>query len=108
MTHTFAGEVLEAVLRHMNSDHSADNILIVRAQLPAKNLIGAVMTGLDGDAGIWRAELVDGTSLEVRVPWPGGPITERAQIRSEILALYQDARRTLGEEPDPHEISTQH
>ena len=44
----------------------------------------------------------DGGSIEVRVPWPGGPITERREVRREIVALYDEACRRLGVEPRPH------
>ena len=36
------------------------------------------------------------------MPWPGGPITERAEVRREIVALYDEACRRLGVEPRPH------
>jgi hypothetical protein len=36
------------------------------------------------------------------VPWPGGSITERPQVRREIVALYDAACERLGIEPRPH------
>ena len=60
------------------------------------------MTDFDGDGGRWDAELADGGSVEVSVPWPGGPITERPEVRREIVALYDEACRRLGVEPRPH------
>jgi len=102
MTHLFDDAVLSGVLGHMNGDHGDDNLLIARAFSPGADIIGSAMTGFDGDGGTWRATLADGDTLEVRVPWPGGPITARPEVRREIVALYDEACRRLGIEPRPH------
>ena len=102
MTLRFDDDVVAAVLRHMNGDHVGDNLLIARAFSPEPDLIAATMTGFDGDGGDWLAEGADGDSVEVRVPWPGGPITERAAVRREVVALYDEACRRLGVEPREH------
>jgi hypothetical protein len=60
------------------------------------------MTGFDGDEGRWDADLADGETVEVRVPWPSGSISERPEVRREIVALYDEACRRLGVEPRPH------
>ena len=97
---TFAPEVVDAVCAHMNDDHTEDSLRIVRAfARPAAT--AAVMSGLDEDAGIWTAT-VDGVDEEVRVPWSVAPITERAEIRREVVALYEAACRELGLEPAGH------
>jgi len=102
MPHTFDDAALAGVLGHMNSDHNDDNLLIVRAfDDPAA--VGATMTGFDGDGGTWDATTAAGGVHEVRVAWPGGPITERREVRREIVALYDEACRRLGIEPRPHE-----
>lgn len=93
---TFDEPVVSAVTAHMNGDHPDDNLLIARA-FGRPDAATAVMTGLDGDAGVW---LVDGT--ELRVPWPGGPITQRAEIRREVVVLYDAACAELGVEPREH------
>lgn len=103
MTHTFDESTITAVLRHMNDDHAADNLLIARAFAPEADPLVATMTGLDGAGGDWVAELADGRSLAFRVPWPGGAITERPQVRREIVALYDEACRRLGLEPRAHD-----
>ncbi|WP_224769291.1 DUF2470 domain-containing protein [Nocardioides ochotonae] len=96
---TFPTEVVEAVCRHMNDDHTEDNLLIVRAfALPEAS--AAVMTGADGDSGHFRATTPAGEQ-DVRVPWPGAPITERAEIRREVVALYDAACARLGVERRP-------
>ncbi|MDY0908176.1 DUF2470 domain-containing protein [Microbacterium sp. CFBP9034] len=105
MTHFFDDATRGHVLGHMNGDHGGDNLLIVRAfSSPADvdGIIGAVMTHFDGDAGTWLAERADGTEREIRVPWPGGPIDSRPEVRREIVALYDEACRRLGVEPRPH------
>lgn len=97
---TFSPQVVDAVLAHMNGDHTHDSLLIVRAfALP--DAVDATMSGLDEEAGAWSATTAGGTE-EVRVPWPAGRITERAEIRREVVALYDAACVRLGVEPRAH------
>lgn len=104
MPHDFAPDVISAVLRHMNGDHTDDNLLIARAFAePADaEVAAAVMTGFDGEAGVWEITRGDSAST-LRVPWPGGPITERREVRREVVALYDAACARLGVEPRPHD-----
>ena len=102
MSFLFDDSVVQAVLRHMNGDHTGDNLLIVRAFGGADDATAATMTGFDGEAGEWRATRADGSTLDVRVPWPGGPISERPAVRREVVAIYDEACRRLGVEPRPH------
>ncbi|GAA2978740.1 hypothetical protein JOD63_003043 [Microbacterium terrae] len=102
MPHHFDDAVVTAVLRHMNGDHGDDNLLITRAFGDGIDVATATMTGFDGDGGLWRADLADGSSADVRVPWPGGAITERPEVRREIVALYDLACERLGVTPRPH------
>lgn len=102
MTFQFDDRVRAGVLSHMNGDHGDDNLLIARAFGPQPDVISATMTGFDGDGGLWRADLADGSSADVRVPWPGGAITERPEVRREIVALYDLACERLGVTPRPH------
>src|SRR5687768_1569082 len=96
MTHHFDDSVRTGVLGHMNGDHRDDNRLIARAFGGGSEVVSAEMTEFDGDAGTWEATLADGSIAEVRVAWLGGPITERPQVRREIVALYDEACRRLG------------
>ncbi|GAB3596667.1 DUF2470 domain-containing protein [Microbacterium tumbae] len=103
MPYSFDADVVAAVLRHMNGDHTDDNVLIARAFAEASDaeITEAVMTGFDGDGGAW--EITRGGSIEkLRVPWPGGPIDERPAVRREVVALYDAACERLGIEPRPH------
>jgi hypothetical protein len=102
MTQGFDDAALTGVLRHMNGDHADDNLLIVRAFSPESEVIAATMIGFDGDGGDWRAQPLTGDEFVVRVPWPRGPITERAEVRREIVALYDESCRRLGIQPRPH------
>lgn len=103
MSHSFDADVVAAVLRHMNGDHAADNVLIARAFAePGGEVTAAVMTGFDGDGGVWRITR-QGVASDLRVPWPGGPITGRPEVRREVVAVYELACRRLGVEPRPHE-----
>jgi hypothetical protein len=97
---TFSPDVVSAILKHMNGDHTNDNLLIVRAFAnPAAT--AAVMTGFDGSVATWDAT-VAGAPSEVRIAWPAGPITERGEVRREVVALYDAACARLGVEPRPH------
>ncbi|MDQ1075492.1 MULTISPECIES: DUF2470 domain-containing protein [Microbacterium] len=102
MTYVFDPEIQRAVLAHMNDDHRDDNVLIARAFGSVATVSSARMTGFDGDGGEWVVTDEGGAVTEVRVPWPGGSIAERREVRREIVALYDEACRRLGIEPRPH------
>ena len=102
MPHTFDDDALSGVLRHMNDDHADDNLLIVRAFSPRSDVTAATMTTFDGEAGEWVAVTADGARDAVRIPWPSGPISERREVRREIVALYDEACARLGVTPRPH------
>lgn len=103
MPHIFDSDVVAAILSHMNGDHTDDNLLIARAFASASDLpiTDAVMTDLDGDGGVWQITRA-GVPEELRVPWPGGSITERPEVRREVVAIYDTACEKLGVEPRPH------
>ncbi|MFJ2544251.1 DUF2470 domain-containing protein [Microbacterium sp. NPDC087589] len=103
MPHIFDAEVVSAILRHMNGDHTDDNLLITRAFSAAEHgeITDAVMTDLDGDGGVWEVTR-SGAASELRIAWPSGPITERPAVRREVVALYDLACEKLGVEPRPH------
>lgn len=97
---TFSPEVVDAVLRHMNDDHTDDSRTIVRARLHEtgidSEITSVVMTGFDGSEARWDVTLADGANSEVVIAWPGGPITERAEVRREIVAITEWAHGVLG------------
>lgn len=107
MTYLFDDAVIAGVLGHMNGDHDDDNVLISRAfapdaGVPDAEITAARMTGFDGDGGRWEATLADGSVTDIAVAWPGGPISERPEVRREVVAVYDEACRRLGVEPRPH------
>lgn len=97
---TFSAEIVSAVLAHMNSDHNGDNLLIVRA-FAESSAISAAMVALDDTEGTWQYSDVNGIEHHVTVPW-STVITERAEIRHEIVRLYDKACAKLGVEARPH------
>lgn len=93
----FAPEVVTAVTSHMNGDHPEDTLLICRALGGRPDATAARMTGLDGEGGDY-AVTVDGAEYQVRIPW-ARPLTERAQIRVEVVRMYEQACAKLGVAP---------
>jgi len=104
--HSFDPTIVSAVLHHMNDDHADDNLLIARA-FGDRQALTARMVGVDGSAGYWSYAVAPSGSdsaveREVRVAWTVA-ITERAEIRREIVVLYDRACAELGIEPRPHD-----
>ena len=92
-------DVVTAVLAHMNGDHPDDSLLIARA-FGRPDAETATMTGLDETAGHW-SYTIGAETTELAVPWSTA-ITERPEIRREIVVLYGAACERLGIEPRPH------
>ncbi|MET0448857.1 MAG: DUF2470 domain-containing protein [Aeromicrobium sp.] len=90
---TFPTEVVDAVLHHMNDDHTDDSLVIVRA-FAEPDATAATMTGLDSAGGTWDVE-VAGASRIVTVSWTE-PAVERADLRREVVRLYDQAVEKLG------------
>lgn len=95
----FPPEIVAAVLAHMNSDHNDDNLLIARA-FADPDAASATMTTLDHEGGTWLYT-AGGERHELTVPW-SRRISERPEIRREIVVLYDAACAKLGIEPRPH------
>lgn len=85
----FTPEVIAQVSRHMNTDHGADNLLIVRTLGAIPDAQAAVMAGMDAGGIEFEAETPSGT-VRVRLPW-GEPVTERGQVRAEVVRMYEAA-----------------
>lgn len=103
MPHTFDDAALRGVLGHMNNDHVDDNVLIARAFATGSDVVAAEMVTFDGDGGTWRVTTAAGNEDVIVIPWPGGSITQRHEVRREIVALYDEACARLGVPPRPHE-----
>ncbi|MGL3150122.1 DUF2470 domain-containing protein [Microbacterium sp. A82] len=104
MPHIFEDDVVSAVLHHMNNDHAADNLLISQANAAASDLkiTSAEMIDFTGTGGIWQIVRA-GIPEQLDIPWLGGSITERADVRREIVALYDQACARLGVAARPHD-----
>lgn len=83
----------------MNDDHNDDSLLIARA-FADPEATSATMIGLDEAGGQWTYT-VDGQSQSLTVPW-STTISERPEIRREIVVLYDRACEKLGITPRPH------
>lgn len=83
----------------MNDDHPADSLLIARA-FGNPEASSAIMIDLDENGGQWTYTL-GGESLALTVPWTA-PISERAEIRREIVVLYDKACAVVGITPREH------
>ena len=97
---TFSPDIVNAVLNHMNGDHLDDNLLIAQA-FGDRDAETSEMIDLDENEGSW-VFTVAGDQRMLDVPWPGGPITERAEIRREVVVLYENACAVLGIAPRDH------
>jgi hypothetical protein len=84
----------------MNGDHTDDNVLIAQA-FGDRDAETSQMVDLDENEGTW-VFTVAGDQRMLDVPWPGGPISERGEIRREIVVLYDKACAVLGVIPRDH------
>lgn len=82
----------------MNTDHPDDNLLIARA-FGAPDATTAVMTDLDHSGATWS--YTTGAQHNVTVEWSTS-IVERAEIRREIVRLYDTSCEKLGIQPRAH------
>lgn len=85
----FTPEVVSQIIVHMNDDHAADNLLIVRWLGAQRDAERAVMSGMDCD-GIEFTATVAGHQMVVRLPW-SRRLTERAEVRVEVVRLHEQA-----------------
>lgn len=92
-TPVFDRSIVERATSHMNEDHADGNLYIVQAFIdPAAT--SATMTDLDHKAGTWEY-VVNGEMKSGSAPW-SKEISERVQIRVEVVALYKQACEKLG------------
>jgi hypothetical protein len=97
----FDSATVDAVLHHMNDDHVDDNLLIAQA-FADRSASTSHMVHVDGLAGHWVFVNGAGVETELRVAW-SAPISQRAEIRREIVVLYDRACAELGVTPRPHD-----
>ncbi|QIM17262.1 DUF2470 domain-containing protein [Leucobacter insecticola] len=91
----------------MNVDHPEDNLLIVRA-FGRPDATASTMTGVNENGGVWKVTDPSGEHEHV-VAWPSGQISERPEIRREVVLLYKAACEALGVSPrEEHEPASDH
>lgn len=93
----FDAAVVSAVTGHMNGDHPEDSMVIVRA-FGAPEATSSVMVDLDTTGGVWQVTDAAG-ERQLRIDWLGGEISERPEIRREVVKLYRAACKQLGVKP---------
>lgn len=79
------------VIAHMNEDHVDDMVLICSELGGVAGVVSAEMVGVDRMGGDFVATSRDGGTVPVRIPWSGW-LTERREIRTELVRLVQEAR----------------
>lgn len=100
MADPFSPEVVAAIMAHMNGDHAADNLVIVRAlggvpEAEHARMSGMDATGIDFDVTVGA---VGERQVPVRLAW-SQPLTERSQVRPEVVRLYERAVALTGHSP---------
>jgi hypothetical protein len=87
-------DVVAAVRNHMNTDHADDCVVICRGLGGQPEATRATVSDVDADA-IYFDATVGGQVVSVRIPFQQR-ITERAQIRHEVVRMYHEACDRLG------------
>ncbi|MEU5871487.1 biliverdin-producing heme oxygenase [Glycomyces sp. NPDC047369] len=89
----FEPKVVAAICHHMNHDHAADTLVICRGAGGQPGAHAARMTGFDGDGADFAAA-VGGEEVVIRVDW-ARPLTERAEVRPEIVRIFTESKEQL-------------
>lgn len=90
-------EVVAAVCQHMNDDHPEDSLLICRTLGGQPEATSARATGVDAEA-IEFVVTVGAAEVPVRIPF-AERLTERGQIRHEVVRMYREACEQAGVPP---------
>jgi hypothetical protein len=90
---TFAPDVVAAICRHMNDDHPDDCVRMVHG-LGGVEASSVTMTGLDEVSAFFTATTPAGP-VPVVLPW-SHRLTERREVRTEVVAMHEQACRNLG------------
>jgi len=94
-------EAVAAICRHMNDDHRANALLICRHLAGVQDAVDAEAVDVDAERMSFAVRRADGTSTPVPVAF-ARPVTERAQVRTAVVELYERACAQAGVEPRPH------
>lgn len=93
----FGPDVVAAVAKHMNEDHTEDSLMIVKTLGDTPDATAAELFHLDG-AGVDFKVTVGDEERAVRVPF-SRPLTERPAIREELTRMSTEAAAALGIAP---------
>lgn len=93
----FDDTVVAAVVKHMNSEHTDDALLICRTLGRQPSARSARMVGFNPTYAIFSAR-IDGGDVDIKVPW-SAPVTERDRVREEIVGMYRAACAQAGITP---------
>ena len=96
----FSDEAVAAICRHMNDDHTADTLVICRAFGAWESVDAARLESL-GPNGLEFTVDSGGAQHTLSLPWLD-EVTDRAQVRAEIVARFHEAQVRLGENPTTH------
>lgn len=89
----FEPKVIAAICHHMNTDHAADTLVICRGAGGQRGAEAARMTGFDGEGADFAA-VVGGAEVPIRIDW-AAPLSERAEVRPEIVRLFTESKAQL-------------
>jgi heme oxygenase len=89
----FEPKVIAAICHHMNTDHVADTLVICQGAGGQRGAEAARMTGFDGEGADFAA-VVDGAEVPIRIDW-AAPLSERAEVRPEIVRLFTESKAQL-------------
>lgn len=90
----FAPEVIAAITKHMNHDHTDDTLVICRGVGGHPEATAAMMDRFDADGADFTVTVAE-TQLPLRIAW-SQPLSERAEVRPEIVRMYHESRAKLG------------
>jgi heme oxygenase len=101
----FPPEVVTQIVRHMNDDHAADSLQIVRALGGQPGAVAARMTGMDADGIEFAADVAEG-HVAVRIPF-SRRLTTRVEVRQEVVRMHREAcgappAREVVQKTNPH------
>jgi heme oxygenase len=89
----FEPKVIAAICHHMNTDHVSDTLVICQGAGGQRGAEAARMTGFDGEGADFAA-VVEGSEVRIRIDW-AAPLSERAEVRPEIVRLFTESKESL-------------
>lgn len=89
----FAPEVIAAITKHMNHDHTDDTLVICRGVGGRPDATAATMDSFDGDGADFTATVAD-APVSIRIRW-ARPLSQRAEVRPEIVRIFRESQARL-------------